>query len=185
MERKDDDLLLEGAKKPRGETGEASGIWPVGFFDPDPELARLFEVAKRMRDEGDASGGGDSRTQVALNVEGLSDAVVAQLLESVGRVLPQRPDLADLLRRLIPGIEHLGGGKFGMKKKNYAARLEYSERYLDKLIEAGLPHTGKGKALRILVPDADDWMRRLGKPQEGEIERDARLQARRGKGRSA
>ncbi len=68
---------------------------------------------------------------------------------------------------------------FAMKKARYAKRCDYSVRYLDQLIEAGLPTIGKGKALRIPVKEADEWLLDLGSPQEGEIESQARIDARR------
>jgi len=45
-------------------------------------------------------------------------------------------------------------------KRGYADRWQFSIRKVDNLLSAGLPHLKIGKRrVRILVPEADAWMR--------------------------
>lgn len=54
-------------------------------------------------------------------------------------------------------------------KKGYADRWQFSTRTIDNLIKAGLPHCKIGeRAVRIVVPEADQWMReRFGTQRRG------------------
>jgi hypothetical protein len=45
-------------------------------------------------------------------------------------------------------------------KKGYGLRWQFSPRHVDNLIAQGLPHLKIGRRrVRILVPEADAWMR--------------------------
>lgn len=45
-------------------------------------------------------------------------------------------------------------------KRGYAARWHFSVRTIDNMIAKGLPHLAVGsRRVRILIPEADAWMR--------------------------
>jgi hypothetical protein len=54
-------------------------------------------------------------------------------------------------------------------KRGYAARWGFSVRHVDNLLAQGCPHLKIGKRrVRILVPEADAWMReRFGTQRRG------------------
>ena len=85
------------------------------------------------------------------------DALVAELLEGVARVLAGNPEIARLLTGLLAAQASTPGSLLATKAE-YAERLKYSVRKLDQLVQAGLPTVGKGRALRIPVATADRWV---------------------------
>jgi hypothetical protein len=71
----------------------------------------------------------------------------------------ENPDLVAQVRGVLGGVgTATDGGPLLMRKGGYAERIGYSVRTLDKLIAAGLPTRGRGKLLRIVVADADEWL---------------------------
>jgi len=54
-------------------------------------------------------------------------------------------------------------------KRGYGLRWGFSIRHIDNLLAQGCPHLKIGKRrVRILVPEADDWMRqRFGTQRRG------------------
>ncbi len=92
---------------------------------------------------------------------GFADGLLVELAQAVLRLAAENPNLVAQVRDAIGG----GGlpadrAPLLMRKGEYADRVGYSVRTLDKLIGAGLPTRGYGKLLRIVVPDADEWLLR-------------------------
>lgn len=56
-------------------------------------------------------------------------------------------------------------------KRQYAARWKFSVRKIDDLLARGLPHLKIGaRRVRILIPEADAWMReRFGMQRRGKL----------------
>lgn len=73
------------------------------------------------------------------------------------RVLEDSPDLVQRLSAIM-GTPAPSRDGLLVTKAEYAGRLSYSVRKLDQLIAAGLPTSGKGRALRIPVEAADQWV---------------------------
>lgn len=91
------------------------------------------------------------------------DLLVRAALAAALRVLSQSPDIAERLATILGTPPVRDGSRLLATKADYASRLSYSIRKLDELVAAGLPTVGVGRALRIPVAAADDWvLARLG-----------------------
>lgn len=76
-------------------------------------------------------------------------------------------------------------GPLLLRKAEYAERIGYSVRTLDKLIAAGLPTRGQRKLLRVVVAEADEWLLSQDAGDAEDVDllamRNARKQAGRGR----
>jgi len=87
------------------------------------------------------------------------DAVLLEVLRGLLRVAAGSPELAEQLGGILGAVrDEAGAGPLLVAKSEYATRLHYSVRKLDELLDAGLPTVGSGRALRIPVQKADDWV---------------------------
>lgn len=90
---------------------------------------------------------------------GFADALAVELAHAIVRLAADNPSLVAKLRDAIGAGERPSDrSRLLMRKAEYADRVGYSVRTLDKLIAAGLPTHGHGKLLRIVVNDADEWL---------------------------
>ncbi|MGD0679844.1 MAG: hypothetical protein ABSC94_31050 [Polyangiaceae bacterium] len=98
------------------------------------------------------------------------------------------PILVERVRRVLgleraeevkdPSTAYLGAAE-------YARHISLSERTVWDLVSRGLPTVGAGKARRIDVARADEWLRRKRGELEGAIEARARLAARQTAGKTS
>ena len=101
------------------------------------------------------------------------DDVLRALADTVAQVVAERVIAA--LR--VPAAAH---DPIFMKVPAYAERIGVSERHAWKLAKEGLPTIGEGRARRVDVVRADEWLRaRSAATSDDSIERRARADARR------
>jgi len=102
-----------------------------------------------------------TRTTAIVRGDGgglLVDSLLAELIDRIANVLATDPGRVARLAALFVAPRANESLPLLMSKADYAKRLTYSVRKLDQLIAAGLPTRGRGRALRIPVFEADQWV---------------------------
>jgi hypothetical protein len=94
--------------------------------------------------------------------------------EELIAALERRPELVQRLVGLL--IRPTPEAQF-VRVAEYAKRLNLSERHGWSLVSLGLPTIGTGKARRVDVRAADQWLREQPARVEGAVERRARADA--------
>jgi len=117
-------------------------------------------AAERARLRGlPATTGLFDRRRRDVGISSVLDAVLLEVLRGLLRVAASSPEVAEQLGGILGAVrDEAGAGPLLAVKSEYAARLRYSVRKLDELLDAGLPTVGRGRALRIPVQKADDWV---------------------------
>jgi len=105
--------------------------------------------------------GASNRTRAMLDL----DSITQELLEAVLQTLEKHPELARRLRALL-GIDRLLEPDHArlLTVREYAEHAGYCPRHVENLIRDGMPLLGQGRARRVCVHEADEWLReRRGK----------------------
>ena len=91
---------------------------------------------------------------------GLADGLVVEVAQAIIRLAATSPNLfAQLSEAFFGGNRATGDSPpLLMRKADYADRIGYAVRTLDKFIAAGLPVRGRGKQVRVVVAAADRWL---------------------------
>lgn len=92
------------------------------------------------------------------------------------------PAIAERVRRML-GVQHVEEAKepeaIYLRAVEYARRISLAERTVWALISEGLPTVGSGKARRIDVARADEWLRGRRQRVDAAIQAQARRAAQR------
>jgi excisionase family DNA binding protein len=113
----------------------------------------------------------------------VTDLIVSELVRGVARAAQREPEMIKgFLKAFGLGAPApSSGGQFSVTMDEYAKRVGYSKRTIEKFVARGMPSVGKGRLRRIPIAQADEWIRTTVESDDVAIESEARAVARAGR----